>query len=984
MDPHRDALRSFVRALVQRERLLLLGRVLLQSLGLILTLLLVAVLVAILGADRSAAAVVLVLTAGIGSFFAVFVPLYQGWRRSGDVLRQARRVEAMRPTLEGRLLTVVERLDGPRGQESEAILGLVARRAQERLRGLSPGRVHRSWPLAVGAAGILVLLIVTLSSSLFAPGGPVGALRFWLRGDPALAALDDALGPLDPDHARVGDLVLEYVYPTYTGLEPLVVENSTGEAHGPPGTRVTVRARSAEPVDAAAVIAYGQPGEGSRVEGDRLVHGTFTISGDEGTWQLEMHRGESTRTSREFTITPEPDLAPEVILDGPRLLEVALDEPIDLPWQVRDDYGLDRVVVLVDGKEISELRTFEQRTAESSGTLSFTPQQLGMSAGMRVDLQVGAWDNNAWSGSALGLSEPAIELLVKRPEDLVSLSPDKQLELRDVLVDLLAGQLLDPWPPGPWSADVARSGEAFDAKYEPLRTFVDANPAVYRDRVIRGLVRDVEQAGHDFVAYTQVNFDPEQRTERADMTLLVQAAELRDAAIEETEFGVILLDRTVQMRALVQVLEQASTLAGLGDRLERELERNASDAEIQGALERVERSLETMEESVAFMSQDGTRSMVERRQKELDLLRDEVGKQLQAGERDQATELAGRLARQMVELRDDLEYRLKQVEDEENQLAEQMKDLVEELKRLEREQRQLRDQVSESRKAGDAQGSAEAERLWARVEQLATQAVDRGVALEDRTTNFWARKHVSAANQATERLVESARARDLRKARADVNDSLANWQHSYRAIEERDRAPITRPIEEAQRLLQQLQREASSVDPQVASQAQAMRGQQSELAEGLDAVMEQAREVAARMPIEPRGMEEALEQAQGNMGDATEDLGAGRPMPAEGSQGAAAERLKEAREALEQAARQMAASGPGGGEGDGEDEGDDGSNEDEMDLDPGSAPPDRDIDLEEQFDLDAFQRDVLRGARGDVPDAYRALKQRYYEELMTQ
>lgn len=984
-----EAIHRFVRSLVRRERLLLLARVGLQLLGLLIALILVAAVTPVVGLGRSGGAAALVLVAGFGGWALFAAPLMVGWRRTGDPLRQARLVEQLQPRLEGRLLTSVERLDGPRGQESEAILGLIARRAHERLGGVSAGAVHRAWPLGAGAGALLAGLLAIVLTVVLVPGGPLGVVRFWFATDASADVADLFDIGAQPDNARVGDLVLEYVYPTYTGLDPLEVTNSTGEAHGPPGTQVRVRARSAEPVDAAAVIAYGEPGEGNTVAEERIISGRFTVGADEGTWHLEMHRGEITRTSRDFSITPEPDLAPVVTVDSAQRIEVPVDQIVSLPWLARDDYGLTRVVLMVDGEEAGTLHSRDgDRQVEDDGSMRLSPLQLGMSPGMRVELQIGAWDNNGWSGSQLGVSEP-IELIVTRAEDMTQLSPEERLALRDVLVDLLAGQLMAPWPPLGSSAEAAITGQRFDALYEPLRGFIEENPGVTRDRFSRRLVRDLRESGQDFVAFTQVNFDPGMTSRGLDRALVRQAGDLRVDAVGDNEYAIALLDRYVQMNALGRVVEEAQSLAGLGQRLERVLERGASDPEIQSALRSVEESLQRMQTSASHMDQSSTRSMVERRGKEIDLIRREVAETQAAGKTEESQELAGRLARQMVELKEDLEYRMQRLEDEENELEQEMKSLVEELKRLEREQRQLQGQVSDMRQANDAQGAADAERTWAEVERLANEAADRGQRLADMfdgQDRFWFREHVRVATRSTRRLGESARARDLHKAQKDVAESLTGWRRTHRVLPDSSRRPIITRVEKAERLLDKIDIDANSVDPRTAAQARAMRQEQATLEEGLDAAQDMAKEVIAKMPIEPRNMEELLQQADENMGQARSDLETGRPMPAEGAQGQAAERLKEAREALEEAAAQMAQSGGQARDGEPQDsEGDDGEGADtELDLDDQASFQPNDITFEEEFDLDAFQRDVLRGMQGDVPESYRAMKKRYYEELMTQ
>ncbi|MFT4627995.1 MAG: hypothetical protein ACI8PZ_006689, partial [Myxococcota bacterium] len=102
---------------------------------------------------------------------------------------------------------------------------------------------------------------------------------------------------------------------------------------------------------------------------------------------------------------------------------------------------------------------------------------------------------------------------------------------------------------------------------------------------------------------------------------------------------------------------------------------------------------------------------------------------------------------------------------------------------------------------------------------------------------------------------------------------------------------------------------------------------------------------------------------------------------AEGSQGVAAERVREARESLEQArdqaaqeASQLGQSGqrePGGGE---EQRGRDMSEAQNVPI-----PSREDFRTPEEY-----RRALLEGMEGDVPEQYRALKRRYYEELVHQ
>jgi hypothetical protein len=109
-------------------------------------------------------------------------------------------------------------------------------------------------------------------------------------------------------------------------------------------------------------------------------------------------------------------------------------------------------------------------------------------------------------------------------------------------------------------------------------------------------------------------------------------------------------------------------------------------------------------------------------------------------------------------------------------------------------------------------------------------------------------------------------------------------------------------------------------------------------------------------------------------------------MQAEGSQGVAAQRIQDAIEALEQAqeqAQEMAREGRGQGERQ------DGPPGAAANLDPsdGDVPSKKDLDIpgrEEFRTPEEYRRALLEGMEGEVPEEYRAMKRRYYEELVLQ
>ena len=230
---------------MRRERALLVLRIAARTALLALAVLAATVVASVIHLDRGAATMVVVALAGIGGWIAVALPLLLEWRATGDTLRQARRVEALRPFLRGRLITAVGHGDGPDGATSPDLLALVVRRAAEVVGGIGASEVHDARK-AVGWAGAAsVLWAIGLPVLLLVSGGPAAVLEFWLAGSSASARVSDLSVEAPVDVARVGDLIIRYTYPDYTGLQPKEIPQlhrgrvrpprHGGRRHGPVG-----------------------------------------------------------------------------------------------------------------------------------------------------------------------------------------------------------------------------------------------------------------------------------------------------------------------------------------------------------------------------------------------------------------------------------------------------------------------------------------------------------------------------------------------------------------------------------------------------------------------------------------------------------------------------------------------------------------------------------------------------------------------------
>lgn len=999
-------IRTFLRGLVWRERALLLARV--AGRAALLWAATTAWFAAAphLGLQRAAGLLLLVVGAGVGAWVAVALPLLREWAPAGDPLRQAERVEAVRPELRGRLLTAVDGTRSPIDPSREALLALVVGRAVRGLSGVRNAEVHRAGsaaPAVLGGGLALLLGAVALLAL-----GPRTAVSWWFRGAEALAAAELVVAGGPVDTARVGDLVLEYTFPEYTGLEPKIVANGTGEVEAPPGTVVAVRALAAEPAEAAGLEAYDERLEATLDADGRGLGGRFTVRAAPGVWRFTVYRSGQAEPSRDFAIEPVQDLPPDVTLavgDGLERIEVAVDQPFEAQWQARDDFGVRRVSLAMDGQDREPpLERPERRRAELAGSVVITPRELGLSPGDRARLSVVAWDNDTVSGSKRGESRP-VEVIVlgaRGRDDQIAL---RRQELVDAMLPILADHLVDPWPPGRTAADVARWGEGVAGRYRPLAELTErlwaGMTTVGGDRVA---VEKVLETGRDLVRYTQTAFEPGAETAPPAESYQM-AADLRGSAVVALEDAILALHRMIELRALGEVARQAEQLSSAADRMEQALANENPDAqELLAQLDQLERMMAALAKDVAKLGQSGLQEYVQQRQSEIANLMDEIREAIAEGRLDDARRMMQRLTEQLRGMSQGVEDQMRAAESDAGEEQDRAQELLDELEALEREQRALQSEVAQLREQD--RSAEEAASIWEQLARKADEhvrAADRFVgALSAAGRAFHERERSGAGADAARSLQEAVGARDVRGARGDLAGGRHAWMLERRALElelQRRQGALPGPgREDVQRLLQQLdaiealldqlEQSEGQMDPATREQAKALEERQRQLQQRAQEAMEQGRSLERQFPVRPQGMREALDDANQRMQQASDDLQQGQAMQAEGSQGMAAERLKDAarslREAREQSARQMQEmrQGSGGGGQQGEDQQGGQQNDGHEGF---QSRDDLEIPGREAFQTpEEYRRALLEGMEGEVPEEYRAMKKRYFEELVSQ
>ncbi len=984
-DPH-HRLRAALQVLARRERGLLVARAALGASGTLS--LAFAGLGSLLawggGGSRSipgGLAGAALLTLGALAFGV------RGYARAGRVREQAARLEGHAPELRGALLAVLDRETRPMG--SVALLERMATRVVQQVIEVPPACLHPASGLRAPAGWALAGLACLLATTAFGAWSPAQIFAALQRPEAAQNAPIVTDGP----RALVGDLALRYVYPAYTRMEPVTVENSNGAIHAPPGTRVEVRARAAVRYERAAIQSYDTPPVLASADDHRQLAGNVVVAGP-GIWRFVLND----TPSPDFMIVPEPDLPPDVTADAPaRRVEVAVDVPLPIAWTAGDDFGL--VELLLEIREGTKTRVVPMEKLlgeprEAGSRMDTSARELGISAGSTVTLRIGASDNDAVTGSKIGWSLP-IEVEVLGPRGRAARDERLRLALRDALVTSLAVHVLEAVPGVADGAAANAWMERVDgayASFDLVRVELPADGFPTFDARVVGRVMEARRA----LASAAGGLG---RTASArDLSGL---AEAQGAHLTTLENAILALDQALRMAAMASVAELVGSLADEAKELDADLSA-LTPAQARARLDQLERQLQQLDGRAEALDEGTLKEFVAERSAQARTLASEIRKALAEGRSQDAAVLMERLADQLEAMRRDLQEMQSRGQKSQDDSAKAMKELQAELEALQADQGALRTRTEQARDTHGANLDA-AVAAWKEIEQLAVALADSVRASERerpvfRAANYANRAALDDARTETDGLRDSVRARDLGTAheRALRSVDALTWL-TRRAGGPADPsfAPVARGMNlQAVRilsLLERLQRQATRTSPELQRALEDLAAEQRALDTRSDKVAKTAEQVAQGLPMDAPGLKEGTRSAVEQSSAASEALAGGDAMRAEGAQRAAEDGYAEAIAALRQAQQDMkdlqqAASGKGGGSGErGQRKGEKGDDGGKPGNGEGVRAEDFVLPKPDAFQTpEAYRKALLEGMQGAVPEEYKALNRRYYEELVRQ
>jgi hypothetical protein len=397
----------------------------------------------------------------------------------------ARWVGTRRRDVASDLLSAVELADAPPrpGAPSRALVDALVDATNARIEDVDPrslldrGELRRAlrWALAAVAVNVLLLLA---TPRLVGDG--------WRRLVVSPSLPFDGAKP--SDLPLVGDLEARLEYPAYSRRPPLLLESSSGDVRGLPGTVVTLRARTLVQAREVELVLDGEAGEPRRVpvglDGDRVTakltlertaRYRFAITSPSGTRSIET-------TSRAIEV--EPDQAPAVQLLAPaEPLDVTNLRRVELAYVIEDDFGISAAELVWEaGKDRGRKAITLDGAGGGAGPASraqgkvlWDIAEVQVPSGGQVRYWLEAKDNDNVDGANVGRSRE-LHLKVTSPRERHEETLGRHQDLAEKLLRNLGGRLTmpddEPAPPAAGSAAVAGTRELREELNRQLREVI--------------------------------------------------------------------------------------------------------------------------------------------------------------------------------------------------------------------------------------------------------------------------------------------------------------------------------------------------------------------------------------------------------------------------------------------------------------------------------------------------------------------------------
>ena len=243
----------------------------------------------------------------------------------------------------------------------------------------------------------------------------------------------------------VGQLVLRYLFPNYTGL-PEQVQEGGGDIQALPGTQVRLSMRANVPVASGRMrFEVGDEVPLAITDGQELRGELLVMQNDAYVIEVEdLHGLKNSRPPR-FAVQVQPDAVPTVeVIEPGDGVEVDETTALSIRYEAADDFGLQNAALIYFGPAGGEQRVpMRQGRFDRSSvfeTFTWNMQDWVLPDGDTLQFYVEVYDNDTISGPKRGVSETVTLRMRNREQEHDELE-QLQEEVADAMLDLLADHL---------------------------------------------------------------------------------------------------------------------------------------------------------------------------------------------------------------------------------------------------------------------------------------------------------------------------------------------------------------------------------------------------------------------------------------------------------------------------------------------------------------------------------------------------------------
>ncbi|OGP59427.1 MAG: hypothetical protein A2V67_07395 [Deltaproteobacteria bacterium RBG_13_61_14] len=838
-----------------------------------------------------------------------------------------------------------------------------------------------------------------------------------------------------------GEFSLRYHYPAYTGRKVQTVEHSNGAITALKGTQVELATEVLEEVREANAVLEPGGKIPLRVEGGHRLSGQLTVMAP-GAYYLEAfdRKGRFHAEPRGRPILVEEDLYPEVTLEQPVAdLEVSPGDSVEIIYRASDDFGLGAAFLvfrLKDAEQRREIFRADLPTRERRARFPWRVDEDEIQPGETVAFFIEVEDNDNVSGPKASRSQ-TLSLSVFSPRKRHEQMLARQEELFERMLGHLGDHLDD---------EIARQRAGANYNLVQAETaLLNSGRAVQTD--LEKLALDLEEdfLTEDLVRSTLTGmartFGALLDRREANLAQLPAAAglqlALREQSLREVENDVIFFDKLIKKQRIDQVLAQSRDLyaaqAELADLLQR-YQKSGDPAlweEIRRKMAEVEAAYQALLERMAQMPREMPEEFVNAEALQNLKFKDfasqmaELQKALSAGDAKAAMELANQFLASLNAMMSAMEEGAGGYGDAISAEAlRRMGAMQDELTQLEKAEQKLIEQTEALEKQALKRDQTSSQDLTQRLIEKTEQLEQRLAELNDDLLKLRPSPQSPAAKPAAppqdfyaqrlplynqlHALQNELRYRKQELQAQDLEKALQGFRRHEQTLDQAQ--PMLKDFLQRQKpappdqsqalpgqcqaagdlnreiireLLSRKQALAKRLSPEEQARLQVLAQDQDQVKDRTQRLLEEFQSLSQEVPGLPSEIEQNLDQGQAYMRDASGELTLEDPGRALVPEREAKQRLSQARQALENAAQEMAkgmkpgmgmpfpmpigAAGRRGGEG------------------GRRGLFNRDFELPSQNAYQvprAFRQDILDAMKDGSPEEYKDLNRDYYERLV--